>query len=112
MKQTEIGLIPEDWEHVNAEKYIDFITGFPFPSSQFSTSGIKLLRGSNVKRNYIDWNENLTKYWNQYDVKLKQFELQEDDIVISMDGSLVGRSCGQVTLADLPALLVQRVAQV
>ena len=25
-KQTEIGVIPEDWEYVNAEKYIDFIT--------------------------------------------------------------------------------------
>ena len=112
MKQTEIGWIPEDWEYVNAEVYIDFLTGFPFQSDLFSSSGTKLLRGSNVKRNFIDWSENLTKYWNQSDNKLKAFELAEGDIVISMDGSLVGKSFGQICSSDLPALLVQRVARV
>ncbi|OZB42106.1 MAG: hypothetical protein B7X50_05360 [Alishewanella sp. 34-51-39] len=34
------------------------------------------------------------------------------DIVISMDGSLVGRSFAQLNEADLPALLLQRVARV
>ena len=112
MKQTEIGMIPEDWEYVNAEVYIDFLTGFPFQSDLFSSSGTKLLRGSNVKRNFIDWSENLTKYWNQSDNKLKAFELAEGDIVISMDGSLVGKSFGQICSSDLPAFLVQRVARV
>ena len=38
--------------------------------------------------------------------------LKSDDIIIAMDGSLVGKSFGVVQETDLPLLLVQRVARV
>lgn len=45
-KQTEVGVIPEDWDVRAIGDDIDLLTGFPFPSSGYSSSGIRLLRGS------------------------------------------------------------------
>lgn len=43
---------------------------------------------------------------------MKAYLLQDGDIVIAMDGSLVGRSFARLSKTDLPALLLQRVARV
>lgn len=111
-KQTEVGLIPEEWEVKNIGDDIDLLTGFPFSSKSYSESGIRLLRGSNIKRGDIDWSEEITQYWPEINPKLKPYFLQEEDVVIAMDGSLVGRSFAQISKKDLPALLLQRVARV
>jgi type I restriction enzyme S subunit len=87
------------------------LTGFPFQSSGFTKDGIRLLRGSNVKRGVIDWSEDITQYWPAIDAEVREFELRKDDLVVAMDGALVGRSFASVDAADLPALLVQRVAR-
>ena len=110
-KQTELGQIPEDWELLSVREISDLLTGFPFPSSKYQDSGIRLLRGSNVKRGNTDWSENITKFWAESAISLEQYLLQEGDVVISMDGSLVGRSFAQLSGSDLPALLLQRVAR-
>ena len=70
-----------------------------------------MLRGSNVKRGETDWSGEITQYWPSLTPNIKQYELQESDIVISMDGSLVGRSFAQLQRIDLPAILLQRVAR-
>lgn len=111
-KQTEIGVIPSDWEVKEIGNEIDLLTGFPFPSSKYSIVGIRLLRGSNIKRGVTDWAEEITQYWERITPALKEYILHEKDIVIAMDGSLVGRSFAQLSSNDLPALLLQRVARV
>ena len=111
-EQTEVGVIPEDWEVKNIGEQIDLLTGFPFPSSGYSQSGVKLLRGSNIKRGVTDWSPDITQYWEEIHYDLKQYQLDNGDIVIAMDGSLVGRSFARLTSSDLPALLLQRVARV
>jgi len=111
-KHTEVGLIPIGWDYLAIGKEIDLLTGFPFPSNEYVNDGIKLLRGSNVKRGVTDWTEDNTKYWNEVSFILRQYLLQEGDIVVAMDGSLVGRSFARLTNKDLPALLLQRVARV
>ncbi len=111
-KQTEVGVIPEDWDVVYIGDVCELLTGFPFPSKSYSSSGVRLLRGSNVKRNTTDWNDDITQYWPAIDASIKQYELKAGDIVIAMDGSLVGRSFAQLNKSDLPALLLQRVARV
>jgi type I restriction enzyme S subunit len=110
-KQTELGEIPEDWEVLCVGDSCDLLTGYPFPSDSYSDHGIRLLRGSNVKRGNTDWSEGITQYWPKITADIKQYELYEGDIVISMDGSLVGRSFAQLSRADLPAVLLQRVAR-
>ncbi len=111
-KQKEVGVIPEDWNSCRLEDFVEFLTGFPFPSNKFSEFGIKLLRGSNVKRSIIEWDEKITVFW-PFEEKYKtKYLLNEGDIVIAMDGSLVGRSFSFIKEKDLPCLLVQRVARI
>jgi type I restriction enzyme, S subunit len=108
----EGGLIPDDWEVGQAGNYIDLLTGFPFPSVGYTASGIRLLRGSNVKRGRTDWSDGITHYWPRIDGSISRYELREGDLVIAMDGALVGRSYARLTQSDLPALLLQRVARI
>ena len=110
-KQTELGEIPEDWEVATVGGKCDFLTGFPFPSNKYTENGVRLLRGSNVKRGVTDWSEGITQYWPGITPDIRNYELAEKDIVISMDGSLVGRSFAQLSKSDLPAILLQRVAR-
>jgi type I restriction enzyme, S subunit len=111
-KRTEVGVIPEDWSAKTIGDGIDLLTGFPFPSSEYSDSGVKLLRGSNVKRGQTDWSEEITQYWPLVTQEIARYELREGDLVIAMDGSLVGRSYAKLAKYDLPALLLQRVARI
>lgn len=89
----------------------DLLTGFPFDSSQFTTSGIRLLRGMNIKRGVLDFTEKNNRYWSNSE-GLEKYLLQEGDIVVAMDGSLVGKSYGVVKANELPLLLVQRVTRI
>lgn len=100
------------WEVVEIGNHIDLLTGFPFSSNYYSKNGIRLLRGSNIKRNHIDWSENITEYWEKLTPDLKKYVLEDGDIVIAMDGSLVGMSFARLSKKDLPALLLQRVARI
>ncbi len=102
----------EGWKITTLESEIDLLTGYPFQSNQYVNNGIRLLRCSNIKRNYIDWNEDITKSWSKVTRELEKYLLNESDIVIAMDGSLVGKSFGQITKKDLPSLLLQRVARI
>ncbi|HEM6801167.1 TPA: restriction endonuclease subunit S [Citrobacter koseri] len=111
-KASELGAIPEDWKVLSVGQVCDLLTGFPFSSNKYSDSGIRLLRGSNVKRGITDWSDGITQYWPEISADIKQYELYAGDIVISMDGSLVGRSFAQLSDSDLPAVLLQRVARV
>lgn len=87
------------------------LSGFPFDSSKFVNNGIKLMRGMNVKRGRFDFNKDDDRYWT--DSKgLEKYLLEKNDIIISMDGSLVGKSFGLLSEEFLPLLLVQRVARV
>jgi len=87
------------------------LSGFPFDSSKFVNNGIKLMRGMNVKRGWFDFNKDDDRYW-QNSKGLEKYLLEKNDIIISMDGSLVGKSFGLLSEEHLPLLLVQRVARV
>jgi type I restriction enzyme, S subunit len=100
------------WETKKLGCEIDLLTGFPFPSYGYSTSGVRLLRGSNIKRGVTDWSDEITQYWSGVSASLKEYVLRQGDIVIAMDGSLVGKSFAQLKPTDLPALLLQRVARI
>jgi type I restriction enzyme, S subunit len=111
-KQTEVGIIPEDWRASTIGADADLLTGFPFPSEGFVASGVRLLRGSNVKRGVLDWRDDITEYWPSITPDIQKYKLQDGDVIIAMDGALVGRSYAVVAAGDLPALLVQRVARI
>lgn len=91
--------------------FCDLLSGNPFDSNLMVNDGIRLMRGMNIKRGSLDFSEDLNKYW-KTDDGLEKYYLNRDDIVISMDGSLVGRSFAYIEEKHLPLLLVQRVARI
>ena len=101
-----------DWKVIAIGEEIDLLTGYPFPSSQYTNSGVRLLRCSNIKRGVTDWTEEITQYWVDITFDLTRYSLQEGDLVIAMDGSLVGKSYASLSKKDLPALLLQRAARI
>ena len=101
---------PSVWEQRKFGDYNDLMTGYPFESDKFSEDGIKLVRGMNVKRGYLDFSEDICVKWNSC-VGLENFLLKDGDILIQMDGALIGKSYAKIKENQLPALLVQRVTR-
>lgn len=103
----------DKWKFDKLINHIDLLTGYPFESETFNrnTNGIKLLRGINITSGLTRWDEENTRYWVTLTPRLKSFLIKINDVIIGMDGSLVGRNSAIVNKNDLPALLVQRVAR-
>lgn len=99
------------WEDNALGEKADLLTGNPFDSKKFSKEGVFLVRGMNVKRGYLDMSERISEYW-PTSHELENFLLKEDDILIQMDGALIGKSYAKVKNRNLPALLVQRVTRI
>lgn len=95
-------------------KSINQITGFAFKSSEFNqdSQGIRLCRGVNISKGFLRFDQSNEMFWNGNMEEVSKYFLEENDIVISMDGSLVGRNYAQISNMDLPLLLVQRVAKI
>ena len=96
---------------VNLSDAAEIILGFAFKSERFNSDGkgIRLVRGKNITRRSLRWGED-TRWWNDFSFDLEKYYLKEKDIVIGMDGSLVGKNYALIQDEDLPLLLVQRVA--
>ena len=99
-----------DWEQRKFGDGMDLLTGFPFESEKFSDNGINLIRGMNVKRGYLDLSDNLCMKWKSSE-GLEKYLLEDEDILIQMDGALIGKSYAKIKESQLPALLVQRVTR-
>ena len=100
----------EAWEQRKFGDYNDLLTGYPFESEKFSEEGIKLVRGMNVKRGYLDFSDEICMRWRTSE-GLENYLLEGDDIIIQMDGALIGKSYAKIAKKQLPALLVQRVTR-
>lgn len=99
-----------DVKEYKIEDACELITGFPFQSKYYLEKGkYKVIRGDNVKEGNVYWKEK-TRCWNELSTKLEKYILKENDIVIGMDGSKVGKNRAVIKKEDLPALLAQRVA--
>ena len=100
----------DDWEQRKFGDGMDLLTGFPFESEKFSDNGINLIRGMNVKRGYLDLSDSLCMKWKSSE-GLEKYLLEKEDILIQMDGALIGKSYAKIKESQLPALLVQRVTR-
>lgn len=119
MKEKEMKRVPQlrfpeftdDWEQRKLGEVADLITGYPFESKNFTNDGVKLVRGMNVKRGYLDFSDEICEHWRTQE-GLENYLLEKDDILIQMDGALIGKSYAKIAENQLPALLVQRVTRV
>ena len=107
-----LGQIPKHWIVSRIGYVSNLITGFPWKSELFNfEEGLKIVRGENVSEGFLRWGER-TRYWNIEVEENSIFYLQSGDIIISMDGSKVGKNYVLITEQDLPILLHQRMCRV
>ncbi|MCH2229162.1 MAG: restriction endonuclease subunit S [Crocinitomicaceae bacterium] len=100
------------WKEVELIEVAVIDTGFPFKSAKYSEEGeLKVVRGKNVTEGNCRWGTD-AKYWNQFEESLEKYLLAEEDIVIGMDGSKIGKNKAMITSNDLPSILAQRVGRV
>lgn len=101
-----------EWKETTLDKVADIDTGFAFKSKNYSDSGLlRVVRGKNVTVGKMRWGQD-AKFWDYSTKKLKRYLLDENDIVIGMDGSKIGENRSKIKKVDLPAILAQRVARV
>jgi len=108
-----LGDVPAHWRVGKCGFYINILSGFAFPSSDFTMNenATKLLRGINVGVAQLKWDE--VVYWNRKPGDgLDVYEMRTGDVVIGMDRPLIseGMRVAKVEESDLPCLLLQRVA--
>lgn len=100
----------EEWKEYKLCEVANLFTGFPFDGYKYSKEGQRVVRGDNVTIGALRWDTDKDKRWNESFVRAKEYSLQEEDIVIGMDGSRVGRNRALIKTEDLPLYLAQRVA--
>ena len=101
-----------EWETRHVGELCDVLTGFPFEGSKILPKGKELLmRGINITEGFIRHSEDIDRYYDEDSSMLSKYRLQENDLVIGMDGSKVGKNSALVTKKEVNSLLVQRVAR-
>ena len=98
------------WEQRKFGDDNELITGYPFESEKYVEEGINLIRGMNVKRGILDLSDEICMKWESSE-GLENYLLEDGDILIQMDGALIGKSYARIAQNQLPALLVQRVTR-
>lgn len=109
---TDLLELPEGWVWATVEQlsYVD--VGYAFKSNQFEAEGIRLLRGENIEPGRLRWED--TRYWPLEKVEgYRPLLIQEGEIILAMDRPIVtaGLKLARASHADLPCLLVQRMAR-
>jgi len=108
-KPSELGEIPEDWEVVDFSKNVWFQEGPGVRQFQFTSSGVKLLNGTNIENGSLL----LEKTQRHISEKLAygqyaHFMIDEGDILIACSGVTIDKFHEKVTVAkkvDLPLCL-------
>lgn len=97
----------EGWEYKKLGEVCAILNGFAFKSSKYADSGTRVIRITNVQKGFIV--DDAPKYYPSREMqKLNQYELRENDLLMSLTGN-VGR-VGLLQKELLPAALNQRVA--
>lgn len=112
-KQTEVGLIPSDWEVKKLGDALKVIGGGAFKSNDASQAGVKWLKISNVGINQAVWDDE--SYLPSTLIKDNEnFLLKEGDYVIALTRPILDRKLkiAKLNENDVPALLNQRVGKI
>lgn len=103
-----------EWEFSTIENYIELLSGIPLKSEELSDdiSGVPILRGINITEGYIRHSKDIDKYFLGNTEEIKKYLVLENDLVVAMDGSKVGKNVALIKKEDEGSLLIQRVARI
>ena len=89
-KQTEIGVIPEEWEIVSLLSKCTLLNGLTYTPNDISDNGLLVIRSSNVQNNQLVFSDNVYVDLTVADEKL----IKKDDIIICVrngSAALIGK---------------------
>ncbi|MFW1858010.1 restriction endonuclease subunit S [Acinetobacter defluvii] len=100
-----------EWGQNKIGNIVETIFGYPFDSKDMveDPNGIPLMRGINIGERHIRHSVELDRFFVKDSSNLEKYTVKVNDIVLSMDGSKVGRNSAFVKERDANSLLVQRV---
>lgn len=103
-----------DWKYDQIGNYIEFFSGIALKSEEISDDqlGVPILRGINITEGYIRHSKEIDKYFLGSSEKIKKYLVKENDLVIGMDGSKVGKNVALIKKEDENSILIQRVARI
>ncbi len=112
-KQTEVGVIPEDWKVVNYGDNLNIISGVGLKKSEYSNYGVKLLRIDNVSYGVITW-DSIAFLPPDYLEKYPGLVINETDILLALNRPITN---GKLKIAiakkaDVPSIIYQRVGKI
>lgn len=99
--------LPENWCWVKLDSISEILNGYAFKSSLYKTSGIRIIRITNVQDGFIE-DEKPVFYPFNAKSEIEPYVLKSNDLLMSLTGNV-----GRVALMKeefLPAALNQRVA--
>jgi type I restriction enzyme S subunit len=109
---TGLPELPNGWCWATIQQLAFVDVGFAFKSADYTTEGIRLLRGENMEPGSLRWND--VRFWPEDKLAgLEHLLVKEGQIILAMDRPLVsaGLKLARVKACDLPCLLVQRMAR-
>jgi len=110
-KETEIGMIPEDWEIIKLENVCSKIASGITPrggEKVYKDSGVALIRSQNVHNNSFN-SEGLVYVDDNTGREMQNVTLEKNDILLNITGDSVARCC-TVPENILPARVSQHVS--
>lgn len=94
--------------------HVNLMTGYPFKSASYTNDpdALRLVRGDNVVQGCLRW-DNAARWPSEQTDGLEQYRLEPGDVVLAMDRPWIeaGLKYARIGIADVPALLVQRVSR-
>lgn len=112
-KQTEVGVIPEDWEVSSFEELFKVKGGGTFKSKDKVSNGVKWLKIANVGVRKIKWDD--IEYLPAYFLNsFSEFVLNENDVVMALTRPILSYKLkiAKIKKDDSPCLLNQRVGKI
>jgi len=105
-KQTEVGVIPEDWEASPLPSIVWFQEGPGLRNWQFKPSGLKVINVTNLQENgYLDLSRTERHIsWEEFKTMYQHFLIDDGDVVVASSGNSYCKTA-VVRQSDLPLLM-------
>lgn len=83
-----IGEIPENWEISKLKFMGHFVNGYAFPSSSFTTAGVRVMKIANIQPMEISWIDESYVDLSEYD-KLSMYRVEQGDLVFALTRPII-----------------------